>query len=346
MKLLKTQNSSDFTEIDENVHSSSILPKSTENIPSYQQPAHKVMNLLKKLESKRSNSHINLHALEKPRIWNEEAKFTLIPKDDLFSKPKAERSMLESNKGDDAVTNYSPKKQSIIFPSNPSVPSNAILTQSQIVQLTMIKECIDDIKFYLTLPPKQPVLEKGTKKILALDLDETLIYSVPFIKKVSIKTYSVCYKNGDIVRIAFRPYLDEFLTSIRKFYRIVIFTSSDRKYAEPRIRMIDPKKEIFSWELYRSHCVSMKDKFYMKNLSILGDLSSIILVDNLMTSFSLQMDNGICIQEFKGEANDTELQWLMPYLISISSAPDVRTELNKAFGYSEKLYRIMEDPTY
>jgi Dullard-like phosphatase family protein len=310
MKVLKTQNSSDFTEIDENVHSSSILPKSTENTPSYQcsQPVQKVTNLLKKLESKRSNSHLNLHALEKLHIWSEESKFTLIQKDDLFSKPKAECSMLESNKGDIAITNYSPKKQIIAVPP---IPSDTPLTQNQIEQLAMIKECIDDIKFYLTLPPKQPVLEKGTKKILALDLDETLIYSVPFIKKVSIKTYSVCYKNGDIVRIAFRPYLNEFLISMSKFYRIVIFTSSDRKYSEPIIRMIDPKKEIFSWELFRSNCVSVKDKFYMKNLSILGDLSSVILVDNLMTSFSLQMTNGICIQEFKGDANDTELQWLM-----------------------------------
>ena len=42
------------------------------------------------------------------------------------------------------------------------------------------------------------------------------------------------------------------------------------------------------------------DKCYVKDLSKLGrDLSKIIIVDNLPENYALQLNNGICIREYR-----------------------------------------------
>jgi Dullard-like phosphatase family protein len=293
------------------------------------------------LAKRKSNSLTNLLTLKDEEKWENFATY----KNGLYKKQRAECTMLACSQGDEAIITQS--SSNILNAISPfiQIHSNPF-TKEQIRQFTLMKECVEDIKFYLALPPKPPLLPKNNKKVLALDLDNTLLYNVPLTMKLTIKTYTACFQNGDRARIAFRPFLNQFLITLSKSYRIVIFTSSDRSYAEPVVRIIDPNKEIFCLELYRFHCVSMKGKFFMKNLQLLGDLSSVILVDNLLTSFALQLDNGICIKEFKGDAEDTELQWLLSYLVMISESPDVRLELIKTFLYTEKLNEILKDQAY
>jgi TFIIF-interacting CTD phosphatase-like protein len=60
------------------------------------------------------------------------------------------------------------------------------------------------------------------------------------------------------------------------------------------------------------------------------DLSSIVIVDNSLLSFSLHVDNGIPISNFFNDPQDRELKHLTQYLVTkIAKARDIRT-VNRA----------------
>ncbi len=64
-----------------------------------------------------------------------------------------------------------------------------------------------------------------------------------------------------------------------QLYEIVVFTASQKLYADKVLDLIDPKKRI-SHRLYRQHCIVINKTYYLKNLKILGrDLNNIIIVD-------------------------------------------------------------------
>jgi CTD small phosphatase-like protein 2 len=64
-----------------------------------------------------------------------------------------------------------------------------------------------------------------------------------------------------------------------QLYELVIFTASQRQYADKIIDQIDPKQRI-SYILYRDHCIIVNKVYYLKNLKILGrDLKNTVLID-------------------------------------------------------------------
>lgn len=61
----------------------------------------------------------------------------------------------------------------------------------------------------------------------------------------------------------------------------MIFTASQKLYADKVLNLLDPKKRI-AHRLYREHCIVINKTYYLKNLKILGrDLQDIIIVDVL-----------------------------------------------------------------
>ena len=54
-----------------------------------------------------------------------------------------------------------------------------------------------------------------------------------------------------------------------KLFEIVVFTASQKLYADKVLDLIDPKHRI-SHRLYREHCVVINKTYYLKNLKILG----------------------------------------------------------------------------
>lgn len=64
-----------------------------------------------------------------------------------------------------------------------------------------------------------------------------------------------------------------------QLFEIIVFTASQKQYADKVISMIDPKNRI-SHVLNRNHCIIVNKIYYLKNLKILGrDLKQTILVD-------------------------------------------------------------------
>lgn len=64
-----------------------------------------------------------------------------------------------------------------------------------------------------------------------------------------------------------------------KIYELIIFTASQKQYADKVVQQIDPKKRI-SHVLNRDHCIVINKLYYLKNLKILGrDLKQTIMID-------------------------------------------------------------------
>lgn len=87
---------------------------------------------------------------------------------------------------------------------------------------------------------------------------------------------------------------------MNELYNIYVFTASTSDYAEPIVDYLNEKKETILGILHRKNCMETHNGFYIKDLRIIKNrgLKDIILVDNLVHSFGLQIENGIPILEY------------------------------------------------
>ena len=178
-------------------------------------------------------------------------------------------------------------------------------------------------------------IEKNNNYALTvvLDLDETLI---GFEKEENEDNEDEEYEEEeeDIKKMIIRPGLYEFLDGLIKINcELVLFTSSNKNYADNYINEIEKSKKYFKKRLYREHCILIGSA-YVKDLSKLGrDLSKVIIVDNDLACFYLQQENGILIKPFLGnkDEKDITLNNLYDILSNIikNKFHDIRIELEK-----------------
>lgn len=85
--------------------------------------------------------------------------------------------------------------------------------------------------------------------------------------------------------------------------------------------------------LYRSNCVLTPRGTFTKDLRIFGnrDLKDIMLVDNSVTSFLPQLQNGIPIVPYFQDGKDIELIKLERFLYYVKRLADVRPFLQSYF---------------
>lgn len=207
---------------------------------------------------------------------------------------------------------------------------------------------------------------KMQKKILLLDLDETLIHAdfdEEYAEDKSLKYDTIikfitknenAYENFEdeieeekteeeeeiehSVGIFVRNGVKEFLEEVNQYFDIGIFTASAKEYADAVIAFLDPDKKLIKYRLYRNNCINFNDSFSIKDLRILKgvDLKNVILVDNSMYSFTTQLQNGILINSFYCDKNDTELYNVLGYLINfILPADDIRKVNEKFFNFQK-----------
>lgn len=148
---------------------------------------------------------------------------------------------------------------------------------------------------YLNLePPRKPT------KTLILDLDETLIHSMSkggrmstgHMVEVRLSAASLGMGGSGQVGqhpilywVNKRPYCDEFLKRVVKWFNLVIFTASVQEYADPVIDWLESEKKFFSARYYRQHC-TYRQGAYIKDLSAVEpDLSSVMILDNSPLSY-------------------------------------------------------------
>lgn len=186
-------------------------------------------------------------------------------------------------------------------------------------------------KVYLPPPVYDSQSKVYRKKTLIFDLDETMIHCLDEKEQFEanddpdmVITIPIDDPDASVINvdadINVRPHLLQCLNDLSKYYQLVVFTASEASYADAILNRIDPDKKLFSYRLYRQHCIetsfTLGGSTFIKDLRIIAnrDLKDIIIVDNAVLCFALQIDNGIPILPFYTDKNDDELLHLVYYL--------------------------------
>lgn len=183
-----------------------------------------------------------------------------------------------------------------------------------------------------------------------LDLDQTLIRTVGDDESAEVEL------NCSFGRIRFnvRPFCQVFLQAMSRSFQIYVFTASVEQYARAIIEYLNKKNEYIQGFLHRAHCMQTKRGMRIKDLRIIKnrDLSQIVIVDKLVHSFGLQLENGIPILEFTNQKEDKQLLGLVKFLRELEKAKDVREflrqklQLRKYLGYSQQLFLKLNHHKY
>jgi len=207
----------------------------------------------------------------------------------------------------------------------------------------------DPYVFIRSLPTHPPPLHRpiclpkktrGTFPVsLILDLDETLLHS----SIVPLPTYDVVFPVhfnavNYQVYVRKRPHMDYFLERVSQLFEIIIFTASQKVYADRLLSIIDPQRKWIKHRVFRDSCVVV-DGNYLKDLTVLGrDLARSAIVDNSPQAFGFQLDNGIPILSWFEDTTDTELLKLLPFLEKLAGADDVRPLIREQFQLHKRVH--------
>ena len=215
--------------------------------------------------------------------------------------------------------------------------------------------CYDPFEFIREILPRHPpplpegviclpAKARGSPRIsLVLDLDETLVHSrasssdddIPYDMAFSIRMPGGTKHR---VRVRKRPFLEAFLERVSRLFEIIVFTASERLYADRLLTILDPHRRWITHRVFRDSCVYFEET-YIKDLRVLGrDLAHTVIIDNSPEAFGFQVENAIPIESWFDDSDDAELDALLPFLESIASANDVRPLLRRRFNLEELIY--------
>ncbi|KAK8218320.1 NLI interacting factor-like phosphatase-domain-containing protein [Phyllosticta capitalensis] len=184
------------------------------------------------------------------------------------------------------------------------------------------------------------------QKTLILDLDETLIHSMAKGGRyttghmVEVKLNQPVGAAGQVVGpqvpilyyVHKRPYCDDFLRKVSKWYNLVIFTASVQEYADPVIDWLELERKYFAGRFYRQHC-TFRNGAYIKDLAqVEPDLSKVMIVDNSPMSYIFHEDNAIPIEGWISDPTDNDLLHLVPLLEGLQHVTDLRALLALRLG--------------
>lgn len=268
-------------------------------------------------------------------FWNSPA--ILAPMFSLFSSTGASSATPTSSEEDDEDDLESIPVDDATAPAATTTTTTAVANE------------FDPILFIALLPSHaaalqanlhvaRPVLPQRSpgKPTLVLDLDETLVHcnansdGLPGTFDIA---FEVKFNNvGCNVFVRKRPHLDHFLLEVSKRFEVIIFTASQRVYADSLLNLLDPTGERIHHRLFRESCALVSGNL-VKDLTVLGrDLKRTMIVDNCPHAFGYHMDNGIPILSWYEDKNDCELLKLLALLEDLHDLEDVRPVISQTFG--------------
>lgn len=182
-------------------------------------------------------------------------------------------------------------------------------------------------------------METSDKKLLILDVDETLIHArtspLDRAPDFTVFDYHV-YK---------RPFLDQFLQEIQADFKIAFWSSASDDYVEKIVDTIYPGSNPREFAWGRTRCTpkpvmetdseygiramsGLAHYNYIKRLEKIRRygyrLETTLIVDDTPHKINNSYGNAIYIKEFEGDPGDRELEKLLKFLQSIRHVPNVR----------------------
>ena len=154
---------------------------------------------------------------------------------------------------------------------------------------------------------------KNNKKILVVDLDETLIFSS---LKHQRDDEIIVDVEGTPVYTLVRPGVKKFTEKITKLFTCYIWSTGQPQY----VAAIADALELSEFTIWgRDKCKKIEDveltETYEKPLTMITDnLNQIAIIDNFKPTFQKYPLNGIWIKTWRGDLEDNELETIIPYL--------------------------------
>ena len=174
-----------------------------------------------------------------------------------------------------------------------------------------------------------PYIKSFSKKkfSLILGLEGTLIYS----KFDSNNSYYINKISSINNIIELRPGLIHFLSEMKKYFEIIIFSLFTQKIADYIINFIEKKEKYFEYRLYVQHATIIENEFIKEIKRIGRPIDKIIIVDNFSQNYKTNKKNAINIKSyFEKNCKDNtliELEKILPKIIN--NGNDVRNGIEK-----------------
>ncbi len=170
-------------------------------------------------------------------------------------------------------------------------------------------------------------MQNFERKLLILDLDETLIYAA--------EERSECEPDFIVGRyfVYKRPFLEDFLEFCFGNFDVAVWTTAAESYAEEILKAILKANQKLQFLWTRRRCTLVFDEeerehFFAKRMSKLRrrkfNLESIIVVDDNPNVWKYSYGNLVRASRFEGDENDKELKLLPIYLEKLSDVSKVR----------------------
>jgi RNA polymerase II subunit A small phosphatase-like protein len=166
-----------------------------------------------------------------------------------------------------------------------------------------------------------------TRKLLILDIDETLLYA----------TEEALSRPADFViydyYIYLRPHLERFLRYALERFRVAVWTSSGSMYAGQVIDRIFPSRDVLEFFWAAERCTvrfdpECQEQYNLKQLKKVRRrgyrLEHVLFVDDTPKKHEKNYGNLIQVREYDGNPDDNELICLERYLELLEPVTNVR----------------------
>ncbi len=164
--------------------------------------------------------------------------------------------------------------------------------------------------------------------LVILDLDETLVH-VPSHQLARAPDFTSLDQP-----VYVRPHLGEFLEAVRERYRVAVWTTAERTYAEAILAEIIPWSRELAFLWCREECEVHVDQAsqqsgLVKQLSAVEaaghHLARVVVLDDSPQKHPSDRGNLLPIRAYCGESFDEELLATLEYLRTLEAEEDIRT---------------------
>ena len=169
---------------------------------------------------------------------------------------------------------------------------------------------------------------QSERKLIILDLDETLLYAT-----VEELDRSADFRLEEY-HVYLRPHLSEFLNLCVGRFDVAVWTASSQDYAEAVVERLFGSIDTLAFLWARRRCTrrydwEMHEQYWVKDLKKVRlkgyPLERVLVVDDTPRKHERNYGNLVHVQKYTGELDDDELLHLGRYLVALDEVENVRT---------------------